>query len=85
VQVLGGNWELIHKKYVDTLGNLTLTGYNQEYSNKSFIEKRDMEKGFRENGLKINRYLAKLNEWTEDKIKKRAEKLSEFALKIWGI
>jgi len=85
VQVLGGNWELIHKKYVDTLGNLTLTGYNQEYSNKSFIEKRDMKKGFRESGLKINRYLAKLNEWTEDEIKKRAEKLSEFALKIWGI
>jgi len=84
-EMLGGNWELIHKKYVDTLGNLTLTGYNQEYSNKSFIEKRDMKKGFRESGLKINRYLAKLNEWTEDEIKKRAEKLSESALKIWGI
>ena len=43
-----------------------------------------MKKGFRESGLKINRYLAKLNEWTEDEIKKRAEKLSEVALKIWG-
>lgn len=83
--MLGENWKLIHKKYVDTLGNLTLTGYNQEYSNKSFVEKRDMEMGFRDSGLKINRDLAALDRWTEYEIKKRAEKLSEIALKIWAI
>jgi len=84
-EMLGENWELIHKKYVDILGNLTLTGYNQEYSNKSFIKKRDMKKGFRESGLRINRDLSMLDEWTEDQIKKRSEKLAEVALNIWKI
>ncbi|GAA8340494.1 hypothetical protein HpDR28_02940 [Helicobacter pylori] len=44
---LGENFEAIHEKYLHTIGNLTLTGYNAEYSNNSFREKRDMEKGFK--------------------------------------
>ena len=83
--MLGDNWELVHKEYLHTLGNLTLTGYNPEYSNKSFIEKRDMDKGFRQSGLKINRDLAKLDKWTEDEIRKRADELSNLALRIWSI
>jgi len=82
--MLGPNWELIHRKYLGTLGNLTLTGYNPEYSNKPFTEKRDMEKGFKESGLRINRDLAKLNKWTEEEIIKRAENLAGVALKIWS-
>jgi len=77
------NWELTHPKYLDTLGNLTLTGYNPEYSNRTFIEKRNMEKGFKESGLKINRDLANLDKWEERQIIKRAESLSTVALKIW--
>ncbi|MFP6179463.1 DUF262 domain-containing protein, partial [Helicobacter pylori] len=37
---LGENFQAIHDKYLHTIGNLTLTGYNQEYGNKSFQEKR---------------------------------------------
>lgn len=37
---LGENFEAIHEKYLHTIGNLTLTGYNAEYSNKSFQEKK---------------------------------------------
>lgn len=84
-KMLGSNWELIHQKYLDTLGNLTLTGYNQEYSNRTFLEKRNMNGGFRNSGLKINRDLAELDNWNEDKIKERAEKLSNIALEIWSI
>ncbi|GAA8152570.1 hypothetical protein NP05234_02600 [Helicobacter pylori] len=40
---LGGNFQAIHDKYLHTIGNLTLTGYNTEYSNRSFQEKRDIE------------------------------------------
>lgn len=36
---LGENFEAIHEKYLHTIGNLTLTGYNAKYSNKSFQEK----------------------------------------------
>lgn len=82
---LGNNWELTHQKYLDTLGNLTLTGYNPEYSNKSFIEKRDMDKGFKDSGLQINRDLAKLERWMEKEILDRATELSRIGLEIWGI
>ena len=82
---LGNDWELIYQKYLDTLGNLTLTGYNPEYSNKLFIEKRDMKKGFKDSGLKLNRDLAKLESWTEKEICDRAIELSRIGLEIWGI
>lgn len=81
---LGSEWELVHQKYSDTLGNVTLTGYNPEYSNKLFVEKRDMEKGFKDSGLQMNRNLAKLERWTEREIVDRAEQLSEIALRIWS-
>jgi len=76
---------LIYQKYLDTLGNLTLTGYNPEYSNKLFIEKKDMEKGFKDSGLQLNRGLAKLGKWTEKEIMDRAEELSKIGLEIWNI
>jgi uncharacterized protein with ParB-like and HNH nuclease domain len=84
-KVLGDNWELLHQKYLDNLGNLTLTGYNPEYSNKSFVEKRDAENGFRNSRLRLNSDLAKLNTWNEEEIKRRAERLSKVALEIWSM
>jgi uncharacterized protein with ParB-like and HNH nuclease domain len=59
-EALGPDWEKIQQKYVHTLGNLTLTGYNSEYSDKFFTDKRDMKGGFRESPLKLNRGLANL-------------------------
>jgi uncharacterized protein with ParB-like and HNH nuclease domain len=82
---LGDNWEFIHQKYLDNLGNLTLTGYNPEYSNKSFKTKRDCENGFTQSRLRLNSDLAKLNSWNEEEIKKRAERLAELALEIWAV
>lgn len=84
-RMLGDNWELVHKKFLDILGNLTLTGYNPEYSNKPFRDKRDMKKGFKESGLRLNRELAKLNKWDEEEFKRRAKKLSKIAADIWGL
>ncbi len=51
---LGENFQAIHNKYLHTIGNLTLTGYNSEYSNKSFKEKQGMEKGFKDSPLRLN-------------------------------
>ncbi len=78
---LGGNFQEIHDKYLHTIGNLTLTGYNQKYSNKSFQEKRDMEKGFKQSLLKLNQSLKE--SFGEEVIKKRANDLADWALKIW--
>lgn len=80
---LGENFEAIHEKYLNTIGNLTLTGYNQEYSNKSFQEKKDMEKGFKQSPLRLNQSLKDSEPFGEEKIKKRANDLADLALKIW--
>ncbi|QEE96179.1 DUF262 domain-containing protein [Helicobacter pylori] len=80
---LGGNFQAIHDKYLHTIGNLTLTGYNQEYSNNSFQEKRDMEKGFKQSPLRLNQSLKNLESFGEKEIEKRANDLADWALKIW--
>ncbi len=80
---LGENFQEIYNKYLHTIGNLTLTGYNSEYSNKSFQEKRDMEKGFKDSPLRLNQGLRDLESFGEEEIKKRANVLADLALKIW--
>ncbi|WP_154437136.1 DUF262 and DUF1524 domain-containing protein [Helicobacter pylori] len=80
---LGENFQAIHDKYLHTIGNLTLTGYNTEYSNKSFKEKQGMEKGFKDSPLKLNQSLRDLESFGEEEIKKRANDLADLALKIW--
>ncbi len=80
---LGENFQAIHDKYLHTIGNLTLTGYNPEYSNKSFQEKQGMEKGFKQSPLKLNQGLRGLESFGEEEIKKRANDLADWALKIW--
>ncbi|GAA9618493.1 DUF262 and DUF1524 domain-containing protein [Helicobacter pylori] len=79
---LGENFQEIHDKYLNTIGNLTKTGYNTEYSNKSFQEKRDMEKGFKDSPLKLNQSLKDLESFGEKEIKKRANDLADWTLKI---
>ncbi len=80
---LGENFQAIHDKYLHTIGNLTLTGYNEKYSNKPFQEKRDMEKGFKQSPLRLNQSLRGLEVFGEEQIKKRANDLADWALKIW--
>ncbi len=80
---LGENFKEIHEKYLHTIGNLTLTGYNSEYGNKSFQEKRDRENGFKQSPLKLNQGLKNLEVFGEKEILDRAEYLANLALKIW--
>ncbi|GAA9167029.1 DUF262 and DUF1524 domain-containing protein [Helicobacter pylori] len=80
---LGENFQEIHDKYLHTIGNLTLTGYNPEYSNNSFQKKRDMEGGFKDSPLRLNQGLRDLESFGEEEIKKRANDLADLALKIW--
>ncbi len=82
-QALGENWQEIQEQWVHTLGNLTLTGYNAEYGDRPFPEKRDMVGGFRESPLRLNEGLAKLDTWNEETIQLRAERLAKLAVEIW--
>lgn len=81
---LRDNWKEIHDKYLHTIGNLTLTGYNSELSDRPFKEKRDMNGGFRDSPIKLNRSLAKLEQWNEEKILKRAKSIADLAINIWN-
>jgi len=80
---LGPDWKELQGKYLHTLGNLTLTGYNSEYSDHPFATKRDMTGGFRESPLRLNRGLAQLEVWNEASINERAARLAKQALDIW--
>lgn len=82
-EALGPNWEQIHETWLHTLGNLTLTGYNSEYSDRSFAEKQDMQGGFRESPLRLNQGLGQFDQWNEETIKARAQSLSEVAVIVW--
>jgi len=83
--VLGPEWELIQEVLLHTLGNLTLTGYNAEYSDRPFMKKRDMSGGFKESPLKLNQGLGQLEHWNVDTIKARAKRLSEMAVSVWQV
>lgn len=80
---LGSDWEKVQETLLHTVGNLTLTGYNAEYSDRPFSEKRDMHGGFRESPLRLNEGLSAIDVWNEDAITKRAERLTGLAIKVW--
>jgi uncharacterized protein with ParB-like and HNH nuclease domain/predicted transport protein len=85
-KMLGPNWQQVQARYVHTIGNLTLTGYNSEYSDLPFPKKRDypQNKGFRNSPLFLNQSLARLERWNEAAIQARAQGLADQAVQIWG-
>lgn len=82
-QALGPDWQRVQQQWLHTLGNLTLTGYNAEYSDRPFTEKRDMAGGFKESPLKLNAGLGQINAWNEAAIRERAGRLADHALSVW--
>ena len=80
---LGDEWQRVWETWRHSLGNLTLTGYNSEYSNRSFADKRDMEGGFKYSHLRLNDGLSALDKWSEEAIIARANKMAEQASSVW--
>lgn len=80
---LGPDWKRIQEDYLHTIGNLTLTGYNQKLSYLPFQTKRDMENGFKDSSIRLNKYIANLKTWDENQIIRRASELRKKAQKIW--
>ena len=78
-------WQRVQETWLHTIGNLTLTGYNAEYSDRPFSEKRDMKGGFRESPLKLNEGLGSLDNWDEAAIKDRAKRLAAVAAGVWAV
>jgi Protein of unknown function (DUF1524) len=89
-QKLTGDWKNMlkannantHKKLLHTLGNLTLTAYNAELSNKAFESKQKYFLKYSNIGL--NKYFRNLEAWNEEEITKRAEYLADIAINLWS-
>ena len=81
---LGPEWQGVQERWLHTLGNLTLTRYNAEFSDHAFIRKRDMQGGFRESPVRLNQGLGTLDTWNEDTIRQRAEILAAKAVQVWA-
>lgn len=80
---LGDEWKRIHQQYLHTMANLTLTGYNSQYSNLTFIKKRDMEKGFKDSAFRLNNYVKSCEQWTETELKQRQQELLQVFMNLW--
>jgi uncharacterized protein with ParB-like and HNH nuclease domain len=82
--MLGPDWQELHAEWVHTVGNLTLTGYNSELSDRPFLEKRNTPGGFADSPLRLNADLRTLERWDSDEIRKRGRRMANKALKVWS-
>lgn len=79
-------YNYIKENYLNTIGNLTLSGNNGKLGNKPFIEKRDLpEAGYKDSRLWLNKYLTILEKWNKSEIERRFDLIAERFLKIWEV
>jgi len=76
------------EKYVNTIANLTLSGNNGALSNKSFQEKKSMnrqgaEQGYTFSRLWLNDYLKSIDNWDISNYNERFDLIYNRFLKIW--
>lgn len=83
--------KIIQGMCVHKLGNLTLTAYNSNLSNFSFIKKRDRVDdkssnyiGYK-NGLYLNKELAEKENWTVEDITNRTKKLVKEVFELFAV
>ena len=77
---LGPDWEHGYASMLDTLGNLTTTGFILQLSNLSFSEMRAI---YGESHIEITKDAARSVCWTEAESRKRAADLSDRAVNTW--
>jgi len=79
-------YNYIKDNYLNTIGNLTLSGNNGKLSNKPFREKRDLKDGgYKDSRLWLNKYLSTLDKWDKTEIEERFKFIADRCLKIWSI
>ncbi len=80
---LGSDFERIHATWLNRLGNLTVTGYNPNYSNHSFESKRVRKDGFADSPYRVNKLLRNAESWSEEQMRERGRDLANQALTFW--
>ncbi len=78
---LGSDAAEIHEKWLHTVGNLTLTGYNSPLSNKPFAEKKTLLK---QSNFALSKSILSVEKWNATAIEGRGNQLAERALGIWA-
>ncbi len=76
----GGDPETIHEELLHTLGNLTVTAYNGQLSNKPIERKQAIQQG---SHLELNLAIKPTGQWGRAEILARADELAERAVKLW--
>jgi hypothetical protein len=79
--MLGANAEELHERWKHTLGNLTLTAYNSELSNRPFVEKLTYLR--EKSSFALNHYFRNASAWNASEIQVRAQSLAEIAIQVW--
>ncbi|WP_054952336.1 DUF262 domain-containing protein [Flaviflexus massiliensis] len=80
---LGEDYEEIHETWLNRLGNLTITGYNSEYSNLPFAEKVSRLNGFSSASYRLNQMIVAKETWGRAEIEERTDALAKDALTLW--
>ena len=84
-KMLGEDWEAVKDKYLHTLGNLTLTGYNSELGDRPFAEKQELLKESVTHITVLYSDVKDKTEWNAETIKERANRLTEIVIKLFSI
>ncbi len=83
--MLGTNWESVKEKYLHTLGNLTLTGYNSELGDKPFKDKLELLDSKNTKIIVLYKDVKDCKKWNEDSIINRAKNLSSTIFDLFPI
>ena len=79
---LGDEYQLIYDTYLHTLGNITLTGYNSEWSNKPFVNKK--EQILEVSKFKfLNSDILNMSKWRKEEIVNRTDRLGRSLIEIY--
>ena len=84
-QMLGENWQADRDRYLHTLGNLTLTGYNSELGDKPFAEKKELLSEVHTKVVKLYETIKCCDEWNAATIEARAEVLSKKVAELYSV
>lgn len=83
-EMLGEDWKTVQEIWLHRLGNLSLTGYNSIYSDRSFLEKKTIPGGFDESPLRLNKFIREQKSWNATTIEQRGKLLAAKALNVWA-
>ena len=87
-KMLADEYFIFKEKRLNTIANLTLSGNNGALSNKSFIDKKEMnidggEQGYRFSRLWLNSYLNTIDNWNASNYENRLEIIVKRFFSIW--